>query len=217
MRVAAVPVKDFANAKQRLIAVLTPAERMELARAMLRDVLSALTGAGVDAIWVISRDAEVAAIARHFGAEVLGGERASRGHTMAVALAQEEAVRRRARLFLTVPGDVPCVTPAELAALVETAESAAPTVVFTPSRSGRGTNGAALTPPDVMSLVFGEPSFDNHLTVARDRGLTAHVLRLRGLALDVDDRDDLRCLLVEGAGTESGRLVADWGFQLAGT
>jgi 2-phospho-L-lactate guanylyltransferase len=216
MRVAAVPVKDLANAKQRLMAVLTPAERAALARAMLSDVLAALAGAGLDAIWVVTRDAEIGALARRAGAEVLG-DPAGQGHTTAVALAQAEAVRRRARLFLTVPGDVPCTTAAELALLVQASESAAPTVVFTPSRSGRGTNGAALAPPDIMPLVFGEPSFENHLTVARERGLKTRVLRLPGLGLDIDDGDDLRCLLAEGAGTESGRLVAHWGFQLAGT
>jgi 2-phospho-L-lactate guanylyltransferase len=209
MRVAAVPVKDLAAAKQRLITVLTPAERVELARAMLTDVLGALAGVGLDAIWVVTRDAEVSAIARRAGAEVLG-EPASHGHTAAVALAQAQAARGRARLFLTVPGDVPCTTSSELALLVQAAESVAPTVVFTPSRSGRGTNGAALIPPDVMPLVFGEPSFDNHLNVARQHGLAPRVLHLRGLGLDVDNRDDLRCLLAEGAETESGRLVAGW-------
>jgi 2-phospho-L-lactate guanylyltransferase len=217
MRVAAVPVKDLGQAKQRLMAVLTPAERMALARAMLTDVLGALAGAGLDAIWVVTRDAEIGALARRAGAEVLGGEQASQGHTAAVALAQAEAVRRRARLFLTVPGDVPCTTAAELALLVQAAEAAAPGVVFTPSRSGLGTNGVALAPPDIMPLVFGEPSFDNHLTVARARGLTARVLHLRGLGLDVDDSEDLRCLLAEGAATESGRLLANWRRELAAT
>jgi len=215
MKVAAVPVKDLGNAKQRLITVLSPAERVELARAMLRDVLAALAGAGLDAVWVVTGDAEVAAIARRAGAGILG-ESVSRGHTAAVARAQEEAVRHRARLFLTVPGDVPCATAAELAALVEAAESATATAVFTPSRSGRGTNGVALAPPDVMPLVFGEPSFDNHLAVARQHGLAPRVLRLPGLGLDVDEGADLQALLAEGQHTESGRLVAGWRFQLEG-
>jgi 2-phospho-L-lactate guanylyltransferase len=214
MRVAAVPVKDLGHAKQRLSAVLTPAERAELARAMLRDVLRALTAAALDAVWVVTGDAEAAGIARLSGAEVLA-EAARRGHTAAVALAQAEAVRRGARLFLTVPGDVPCVTAAEVGALVQAAERATPTAVFTPSRSGRGTNGAALAPPDVMPLVFGEPSFENHLASARTRGLAPRVLGLLGLGLDVDEGDDLRALLAAGPRTESGRLVAGW-FRLAG-
>jgi 2-phospho-L-lactate guanylyltransferase len=205
-------VKDLVNAKQRLISVLTPAERMDLARAMLRDVLGALMAADLDAVWVVSGDPEVTDIARCAGAQVLSEDR-NRGHTAAVALAQTEAARRRARLFLTVPGDVPCVSAAELATLVEASASAHRGVVFTPSRSGRGTNGAALAPPDVMPLVFGEPSFDNHLTAARARGLAPRVLPLRGLGLDVDDADDLRELLREGPDTESGRLVASWALQ----
>ena len=115
--ICAVPVKDLVNAKQRLTAALGPAERGELARAMLRDVLGALSAARVDAVWVVTRDAEVAALAREFGAEPLA-EAENRGHTAAVAAAQAEAVRRGARMFLTVPGDVPCVVPAEIGALV---------------------------------------------------------------------------------------------------
>ncbi len=41
----AVPVKDLVNAKQRLIPALSPAERRELARAMLEDVLDAAAAA----------------------------------------------------------------------------------------------------------------------------------------------------------------------------
>jgi 2-phospho-L-lactate guanylyltransferase (CobY/MobA/RfbA family) len=35
---------------------------------------------------------------------------------------------------------------------------------------------------------------------------------LRGLSLDIDDRDDLSVLLREGTDTESGRLLARWGI-----
>ncbi|HEV8472122.1 MAG TPA: 2-phospho-L-lactate guanylyltransferase, partial [Methylomirabilota bacterium] len=45
MIVAAVPVKDLVNAKQRLMRVLSAAERRELARTMLCDVLRALAAA----------------------------------------------------------------------------------------------------------------------------------------------------------------------------
>src|SRR2546427_101335 len=42
--IVAVPVKDLTHAKRRLMSVLSPDERGELARAMLRDVLRALAG-----------------------------------------------------------------------------------------------------------------------------------------------------------------------------
>ena len=209
MKVLAVPVKDLVNAKQRLVRALSPAERMALARAMLHDVLRALVAARVDARWIVTRDPEVAAIARDFGVDVLH-EDANRGHTAAVAAAQAEASRIGAAIFATIPGDTPCVTADEIDALLTRADSAPTTVTFTPSRSGLGTNGAALAPPSAMPLTFGEPSFENHLRAARERGLVPRVLPLPGLALDVDGPTDLAFLLASGPGTESGRLLANW-------
>ena len=169
MNVVAVPVKDLVNAKQRLVQALSPAERMALARAMLRDVLRALVAAPLDARWVVTCDAEVTDTARDFGVEVIA-EAVNQGHTAAVAAAQAVAVRAGARLFATIPGDVPCVTAQEIGALVARAGEG-PAVAFAPSRSGLGTNGAALNPPGAMPLTFGEPSFDNHLKAARENGL----------------------------------------------
>jgi 2-phospho-L-lactate guanylyltransferase len=116
-------------------------------------------------------------------------------------------------VFATIPGDTPCVTAAEIGALVARAALRAGTAVFAPSRSGLGTNGAALAPPGAMPLTFGEPSFDNHLEAARQRGLAVEVLPLPGLGLDVDGPADLARLLAEGKDTESGRLLA--GFSPA--
>jgi 2-phospho-L-lactate guanylyltransferase len=205
--VVAVPVKDLTHAKQRLMSVLSADERGELARAMLRDVLQALAAADLDGVWVITRDPAAAAIARSFGAELVT-EAENRGHTAAVALAQAEAARRGARVFLTVPGDVPCVTADELRQIVDGVRDGAP--VFVPSRSGFGTNGVALAPPDAMPLTFGEPSFARHLETARGRGLTPRVLTLPGLGLDVDAPEDLSALLAEPGATETRRLVARW-------
>jgi 2-phospho-L-lactate guanylyltransferase len=213
MIVAAVPVKDLANAKQRLVRALEPAQRRALARAMLIDVLQALSAAGLDRVWIVTREPEVAALARQHGAEPLA-EAENRGHTAAVATAQEAARHLGADAFLTIPGDVPCVTAAEIRALIA-ALPAPPAVVFAPSRSGLGTNGALLAPPAAMRLTFGEPSFDNHLAAARALGLEPRVVRLPGLGLDVDAPGDLAPLLAQGAATGSGRLVAGWRLAAA--
>lgn len=208
MIVAAVPVKDLAHAKQRLLPVLDPIERRALARAMLADVLRALRAAALDAVWVVTREPETAALARALGAEPLA-EAENRGHSAAVATAQAEAARGGARVFLTVPGDVPCLTPGEVQALAAAA-SPAPCAVLAPSRSGLGTNGVALAPPAAMRLRFGEPSFDGHVDTARAAGLGPCVLRLPGLALDVDAPEDLAALLAHGTDTETRALVAGW-------
>src|SRR5262249_26188536 len=118
-----------------------------------------------------------------------------------------------ARVFLTVPGDVPCVTADEMRQLVDGVREGAP--VFVPSRSGLGTNGVALAPPDAMALTFGEPSFARHLETARARGFTPKVLTLPGLGLDIDAPEDLTALLAELSATETRRLVAGWRGRLA--
>jgi len=213
----AVPVKDLVNAKQRLMPALSPPERRELARAMLEDVLEAAVAALPGAVLVVTTDPEVQAVARAVGVECLT-ESANRGHTAAVAFAQREAVTRGAARFLTLPGDVPCVTSREIAALCATLVEG-PGVVFVPSRSGLGTNAALLAPPDAIALTFGEPSFENHLKTARAAGLTPQVLELPGVGLDVDGPDDLPVLLERGPGTRSARLLRGFpsGARSAGT
>jgi len=111
-------------------------------------------------------------------------------------------------VFLTVPGDVPRVTAGELRELAGAAGEGTP--AFVPSRSGLGTNGVALAPPDLMPLTFGEPSFERHLGTARARGLSPHVLMLPGLGLDIDTPEDLSALAAETVMTETGQLVAAW-------
>jgi 2-phospho-L-lactate guanylyltransferase len=203
--IAAVPVKDLVNAKQRLVPALSPRERRELARAMLEDVLEVMVAALPGSVLVITTDPEVQALARAGGAECLA-ESANRGHTAAVAFAQREAAARGAARFLTLPGDVPCVTPEEVSAVCRALDHALG-VVFVPSRSGLGTNAALLAPPDAMPLTFGEPSFANHLATARSAGLSPRVLHLPGIGLDVDGPDDLPLLLTHGPATRSARLL----------
>lgn len=203
---AAVPVKDLVNAKQRLIPLLGAEERQALARAMLEDVLGALGAALPGPIFVVTTDALVMEVAERYGARCLV-ERANRGHTEAVAFAQREALARGAARFLTIPGDVPCVSAEEIALMCGDARAG---VTFVPSMSGFGTNAALLAPPDAMPLKFGEPSFDNHLLAARQRGLTPVIRELPGLGLDIDTPEDLLLLLARGAHTRSAALVSSW-------
>lgn len=208
--VAAVPAKDLENAKQRLVTVLADAERRALARTMLEDVLDVLAAAGLESVLVVTRDPEVTALAQQFPVIILE-EGEPQGHSEAVALAQRVAAERGARRFMTVPGDVPQIAPEEVAALLAAAASE-PGVVFVPSRSGFGTNGVLLSPPNLMRLKFGEPSFVNHLTAARQQGLEPVVLRLPGLGLDVDGPEDLRALLTSERSTRSSCLIRALGI-----
>ncbi len=201
----AVPVKDLVNAKQRLIPLLSAAERHDLASAMLEDVLETLARARLGPVLVVTRDREVESLALKHGAELLR-EDVNRGHTEAVAHAQREAAARGVKRFLTIPGDVPCATPGELAAL-DASVVDGPAIAFVPSLSGYGTNAVLLAPPDSMALKFGEPSFQNHVVAARAAGLKPVVLRMPGLGLDIDEPEDLTLLLGRGPSTRSAALL----------
>lgn len=202
---AALPVKDLANAKQRLMSALTPDERHDLAAAMLEDVLDALAAVEDVAVLLVTKDPEVLTLASRRGTPCLT-ESANRGHTEAVALGQRAAAEDGFARFLTLPGDVPCASAEEIRALIA-AVGDGPGVAFVPSLSGFGTNAALLAPPGAMPLKFGEPSFANHLDAARARGLVPMILELPGIGLDVDAPEDLRLLLARGPRTRAGRLL----------
>jgi coenzyme F420-0:L-glutamate ligase/coenzyme F420-1:gamma-L-glutamate ligase len=213
VRIAVVPAKGFGDAKQRLVRALPPDGRAALARAMLEDVLAALNGAGLDRIIVVTPDADAAAVAEAHGATVLA-EPASEGHTAAVARGLAAARGLGATLLLTVPGDLPCLTAAEVRAIVA-ACGPPPAAVFVPSRSGLGTNAACLAPPDAVPLRFGEPSFADHVAAARARALEPVVLTLPGAALDIDGPEDLEALLAHGPDTRAVRALRNLGHGAA--
>ena len=167
---AVVPVKDLGAAKERLANVLAPAERQGLFRAMVEDVLAALVATrGLDAVAVVTRDAWAEALAARYGARVMP-EPANRGHTAAVHHAIAALVASGIRTMLTVPGDVPLATAAEIEALIA-AHRARPAMTIAPAADRMGSNAVLLTPPGAVPLRFGPDSFYPHLDAARARGI----------------------------------------------
>src|SRR5580704_7647324 len=121
---AAVPVKAFTGAKQRTASVLTPEQREVLAATMLEDVLSALAGATrLAGILVNTIDPVAADLAERYGARVVT-EGALDGHTGAVNGMARVLVAEGKGALLTVPGDIPRVTSAEIDAVVSSCQLA---------------------------------------------------------------------------------------------
>ena len=195
---AVVPVKDLERAKRRLAGALDPAARRGLSLAMLADVLDALDATpGLDGIAVVSRDGDVAALARRRGLRVI--PEAGAGLNAAVAQAANVlsgnvlSAEGCARL-LVMPADLPLAAPEEIAAVLA-ALAEAPGLALVPDRHGVGTNALACSPPHAIAPSFGAGSFARHLEAARDAGIPATVLRLPGLGLDIDTPEDLRALM----------------------
>jgi 2-phospho-L-lactate guanylyltransferase len=205
-----VPVKDLADAKQRLNTVLSSAERRRLAEAMLRDVLSALRSAAERAsIALVTKDERAKVIAAEMNVSVIA-ESENRGETEAVALAVDVLMGRDVQTMLVVPGDIPLITPEDVNRIIQAGRSA--DVVLAPSRDERGTNAALLRPPDALPLRFGDDSFRPHLEKARALGRRTTVLHLPNVGLDIDTPADLTALAAwprRGCGQSQTRAVLE--------
>lgn len=188
--VAVLPVKRFADAKQRLRAAVDGPPRERLAAAMVTDVLEALADASVlDDVVVVTAEPIAAGLARERGARVVADDRED-GQSAAATLGVEAALADGAERVLLVPGDTPGLDPADVRALLARHER----IVIVPDRHGTGTNALLLAPPDAIAPAFGPGSRERHEALARASGHGHAVLELPSLALDVDTPDDLSAL-----------------------
>jgi 2-phospho-L-lactate guanylyltransferase len=187
---AVLPVKEMAGSKQRLAPLLAPAERVALMRVMVGEVLAALLAArGLAGVAVVTLDAWTADLALGAGARVITAG-ARDGHTGSVTAAAALLAAEGAAGVLTLPGDIPAVTPAEVEALLA-AHGAAPAFTIAPAHDEKGSNAIALSPPGAVPLRFGEDSYVPHLAAARAQGIEPRILPLPGVALDIDHPADL--------------------------
>jgi 2-phospho-L-lactate guanylyltransferase len=196
MRTAAIlPVKRFARAKQRLGASVAEQLRLELAEAMVADVLLALSQTdSIEHTILVTGERSVAAAAREQGAIVIEDDD-ERGQPAAAALGVDRALAEGIERVLCVPGDCPTLDPAELDALLRLdAHSRQPEVVIVPDRHGSGTNGLLLAPPDAISPSFGPGSCERHRALAHAAGVACRVERIPSLLLDIDTGADLDVL-----------------------
>jgi 2-phospho-L-lactate guanylyltransferase len=187
---AVVPVKHLKDAKQRLSPVLTPEQRRLLIGAMLEDVLRALCQARCLAgVMLVTGDVVAQAVAKRFGVRVLEEDHAL-GHTAAVTFAAEVLAAEEVTSMLSLPADLPLVTPEEIDAVVQ-AHGPPPSVTVAPAHDKLGSNAMLCSPPNVLPFRFGENSFKPHLARARELGIEPRVVERPGLGLDIDMPEDL--------------------------
>jgi 2-phospho-L-lactate guanylyltransferase len=206
MRTAAIlPVKRFARAKRRLGGSVAEELRLDLARAMVADVLLALAQtASIERTIVVTREHAVAAAAREEGALVVE-DAAEDGQSAAVALGIERALTEGIERVLCIPGDCPALDPAELETLLyprsglgrgngRAGSDGRGEVVIVPDRHGSGTNGLLLSPPSAIAPSFGPGSCERHRALALAAGVAFRLERPSSLLLDIDTGADLEAL-----------------------
>ena len=211
---AIIPVKATDGAKQRLAPVLSAPLRKALALAMLEDVLTAASQVGgLGGIVLVTIDPEAIALARRYRAETIA-DGAYDGHTGAVNAGALYLVARGHQTMLTMPGDLPLATAAEIERLVA-AHAPAPSFTIAPAHDDLGSNAVMMSPPQAVPLRFGEDSFVPHLAAARAAGIEPRVVRLPGIAFDIDNPQDLDHFARLGSMTRAGRLIAEHAAEIA--
>jgi 2-phospho-L-lactate guanylyltransferase len=203
-----IPVKNLSTAKQRLAAVLDQTARIELAQAMLHDVVAALAAwPRRPACALVTGDPFALELARKYDFEVIP-DPADPGETGAIEMATNLCVLRGIDSTLVIPADIPMIQATELDQIFAHAPHEG--TVLAPAADGRGTNAAFRRPANLFPLRFGNDSFKPHLAAAQARGKPCIVLQLPGIALDVDNPSDLQQLLAHPGETRTQKLIRGW-------
>ncbi|HEX2887432.1 2-phospho-L-lactate guanylyltransferase [Vineibacter terrae] len=209
---AVVPVKELDGAKQRLAGLLTPAQRSALAEVMVVEVLDKIAAVrGLAGILVVTLDPRIAAHARRIGARTVT-DGAREGHTGSVNAGARVLLAEKRGGMITMPGDIPAMTAAEVEAVLA-AHQAAPSFTIAPAHDDLGSNAVVCSPPDSVPLRFGDNSYFPHLDAARSCGITPTVVRRPGIAMDIDHPVDLAMFLrlPESVGTRTRAFLEEAG------
>lgn len=188
-----VPVKNLSSAKQRLAAVLDQPARTALAQAMLHDVLTALHGwKDRPPVALVTSDPYAVKLGREYKFEIIP-DPDNPGETGAIEMATRICVERGADSTLVIPADIPLIQAWELEEILKHAPAEGSVLV--PAADGRGTNAAFRRPANLFPLRFGNDSFQPHHAAAKATGKPCVVLKLSGIAVDVDNPSDLQELI----------------------
>lgn len=203
--VAVVPVKDLDLAKSRLL--LDPDRRAALALAVAQDVLAALLATPeVAHVVVVTGDPLVLAHARRAGASVVDDPGEGLDAAVAAGAVAAGAVAAAERCaacgLLVVPADLPCLRPADLAAVLRMARRLPGAVV--PDRSGTGTTMLVHRGDAPVVTAYGPGSAARHAAL----GLTVLGGAPDRARLDVDTLEDLEAATVLGLGVHTACVVA---------
>ena len=202
-----IPVKNLSSAKQRLASLLDQPSRTRLAQAMLHDVLATLHGWGSrPEVAVVTSDLYAVELAQGFGFEVIP-DPDNPGETAAIEMATGVAMDRGAQSTLVIPADIPLIQAWELEEIMKHAPPEGSVLV--PAADGRGTNAAFRCPANLFPLRFGNDSFKPHHAAAQATGKPCVVLKLPGIAVDVDNPADLQQLLSLPGETRAQRLARE--------
>jgi 2-phospho-L-lactate guanylyltransferase len=201
-----VPIKSLSRAKERLSSRYDQAQRIEIARALLQDLLALTDSFPELEWWFVTDDDDVAHEVESHGHVV---RQESGGLNEGLKLAIEKISAAGAHSVTMIPADAPLAWKGDLQDLLDT--GATSDVVLVPSRRDAGTNGLYMSPPDLINPRFGPGSLSAHLAQAETAGVRCSLLELPRLGLDIDDEDDVDDFLDQPRAdqTNLGRVLTE--------
>ncbi len=180
-----IPAKAPPEAKGRLASVMSQTERNALAAAMLETAITAARSAdGVAGVVLVGTlPLELTAIIELLP-EPEGGLNA------ALTFARAELAKRGATRVISLAGDLPLITSADVEMLIALPSGEA---AIAPDRHGTGTNALSLPVPAALDFAYGYGvgSCARHKAEAARNGLTLREIVTPGLARDIDEPADL--------------------------
>jgi 2-phospho-L-lactate guanylyltransferase len=184
--VTLVPVKTGSDPMTRLADSTPSGVRRDLMLRLLRRTLDVLEAAGMQDVRVVTRHADVRALAAGRGVRVLGDR--GEGPNVAVGEAAEGCFASGAHRVAVLAADLPLLHADDIRLLLRGGGPGMLTIGQ--DRFGFGTN-AVVTPTRSFPFTFGPDSFRRHASAAHRLGLEVVVARSPGLATDLDEPWDL--------------------------
>ena len=181
-----IPVKAFHHAKERLSDLLTPAERIVLAKYCADRVINAAFN--FDVI-VVCDDPDVAQWARNHKAKIVWQPQV--GLNAAVRAGVEFAGTQNKQLVIVSHSDLPLATDFTHLIDSESTETYKSSVTLVPDRHKDGTNVMVLPTNFDFEFCYGKNSFQAHQKMAKKCGLSVRIVDDQSLAIDIDTADDL--------------------------
>jgi 2-phospho-L-lactate guanylyltransferase len=188
---AIVPYRERPDLKSRLADQLSPAQRLQLARSMLGQVLDALLQArSVQAVLLVGDAAPPPDFARRWAVEHL-----ETGESLndSVGRACHAAVARGATEVIIVLADLPTLTPQLIDQMIARGRAlpGAARAALASCQHQDGTNLLWLMPAAPLEFAYGRGSRARHLQTLREQGYAQ--VELPAIH-DVDSREDLAAL-----------------------
>lgn len=181
-----IPVKAFHQAKERLSDLLTPAERIVLAKYCADRVINAAHNFDV---FVVCDDEDVAKWARDHDAKVVWQPEI--GLNAAVRQGVKFVGTLGKQIAIVSHSDLPLATNFEHLITDQSTETLLSSITLVPDRHEDGTNVMIVPTKFDFEFCYGKNSFAAHQKMAKLCGLSVRIISDPSLAVDIDTADDL--------------------------